>query len=446
MTNPSHQTEPQRLLKPLGAIAIIVGIVIGAGIFKTPSMVAGVTGDIGWAISLWIAGGLISLAGALCYAELSTAYPHAGGDYHFLSRAFGKEVSFLYAWAKAMVINTGSIALLAFVFGDYMSQVIHLGPQSTAIWAIGIVLTLTLINIIGIHTSANVQTALTFLELAGLLAIVIAGLVVDAPAQASPAAFSSSPPMGLLGLALVFVLLTYGGWNEAAYISAEVRGGVKTIVPVIVISLGIITTIYLLVNLALIYGLGLKGLADSKAAAADLLGLAFGPMGQKVIGLFVAIAALTSINATMIVGARSNFALGRDWARLKIMGQWRADRGTPTLAYLVQALISLALIGFGLLQSDGFEAMVEFTAPVFWVFLLLVGIALFKLRLADPQTTRPFKVPFYPVVPLVFCASCAYLAYSSITYAASKSAVHISLLVMGVGILALLLLRRPAKT
>lgn len=441
--------EPQRLLRPLGAIAIIVGIVIGAGIFKTPSMVAGITGDAGWILSVWILGGLISLAGALCYAELSTAYPHAGGDYHFLSRAFGKNISFLYAWAKATVINTGSIALLAFVFGDYMTQVIELGPYSTAIWAVGIVLILTAVNLVGIHTSSSLQTILTILVIVGLAAIVVAGFSVAGPAQANPAWFSSSPPLGLLGLAMVFVLLTYGGWNEAAYISAEVKGGVKAIVPVIVISLLVVACVYLLVNIALVKGLGVKGLAESKAAGAELLGLAFGPWGQKTLGLFVALAALTSINATMIVGARTNFALGRDWARLRIMGQWQGERGSPTLAYLIQAGISLLLIGFGTLQNDGFETMVEFTAPVFWAFLFLVGISLFLLRVKDAETPRPFRVPLYPFTPIVFCLSCAYLTYSSITYAVSKSAVHVSFLVMALGVVAVLLLnirRRPQPT
>lgn len=436
----SASNGPQRLLGPLGAVAIIVGIVIGAGIFKTPSMVADITGDVGWAMGLWVMGGLISLAGALCYAELATTYPHAGGDYHFLSRAFGKHVSFLYAWAKAMVINTGSIALLAFVFGDYMTQVIRLGEHSTALWAVSIVVTLALINIVGIHTSANVQTLFTALELSGLIAIVIAGLVVSAPPEAIPPLFEKTPPLGLMGLALVFVLLTYGGWNESAYISAEVKGGPKAIVPVIVTSLAVITVIYVLVNLALIYGLGLKGLAESKTAGADLLGLAFGPIGQKAIGLFVAIAALTSINATMIVGARTNYALGRDWSGLRGMGQWREDRGSPTLAHLVQLVISLALIGFGTLQTDGFEAMVEFTAPVFWIFLFMVGVAVFVLRTLDGKTHRPFRVPLYPFIPLVFCASCAYLAYSSIAYAQVKQSLHISLWVMLIGVVALAIL------
>jgi len=433
----------EKLLSPIGAVAIIVGIVIGAGIFKTPSMVAGITGDVGWALTIWVNGALISLMGALCYAELATTFPHAGGDYHFLTRAYGKNVSFLYGWAKAMVINTGSIALLAFVFGDYMTKVLPLGANSTIYWAALIVITLTLINIIGIHTSARIQTLLTIFEVLGLVAIIVAGFGIfgaPLPAVDNPPLFSSNPQLGMLGLGMVFVLLTFGGWNESAYISAELKGTSKTIVTVIVASLAVITVIYLLVNLALINGLGLKALASSKAAPADLLGLAFGPIGEKLLGLFVAIAALTSINATMIVGARTNYAMGEDWQGLSKMGQWESSRGSPSVAYLVQGIISLALVGFGALQSDGFEAMVEFTAPVFWIFLLLVGLGLFILRYKD-DSVRPFKVPLYPITPLIFCASCAYLAYSSIMYAHSKGAVAISMYVMLAGLVALIFLR-----
>ncbi|PHY07873.1 MAG: amino acid permease [Alcaligenaceae bacterium] len=430
---------PTKQLSAFSAIAIIVGIVIGAGIFKTPSMVAGVTGDAGWLIVAWVLGGVISLAGALCYAELATTYPHAGGDYHFLARAFGKPASFLYAWAKATVINTGSIALLAFVFGDYMSKVIDLGAHSTALWAIGIVVAMTLINLIGLHAASWVQTCLTMIEVTGLLCVVVAGFVLSGEAPASPALFSSSPSLGMFGLSMVFVLLTYGGWNEAAYISAEVRGGKRAIVPVIVISIMLLTLIYLLFNIAVLAGLGLSGLAGSKAVAADLMGKAFGPWGEKALGVFVAVSALTSINATMIVGARTNYALGRDWPALRFMGNWHAGRGSPVAAYCVQSLLSLALVGLGIWQTDGFEVMVEFTAPVFWAFLFLVGVSLFVLRVKDPEVERPFKVPLYPLTPVLFCLTCAFLTYSSVTYAMSKGAVYISLLVMAVGVVALVI-------
>ena len=174
---PVAPAAPRPLLRPADAIAIIVGIVVGAGIFKTPSMVAGVTGDVGWLVVAWVLGAIVSLAGALCYAELATAYPHAGGDYYFLTRAFGRHTSFLYAWARSTVINSGSIALLAFVFGDYMSTVLSLGPASGALWAAGIVIALTLLNIAGLRASAGTQKLLTLIEVGGLLAVAVAGFL-----------------------------------------------------------------------------------------------------------------------------------------------------------------------------------------------------------------------------------------------------------------------------
>ena len=437
--------QPLRLLHPFSAIALIVGIVVGAGIFKTPSLVAGISGDAGWALVLWVVGALISIAGALCYAELCTAYPNAGGDYHFLQRAFGRDLSFMYGWSRATIINTGSIALLAFVFGDYMSTLLPLGAYSSAIWALGVVVLLTLVNVAGLNASSRVQTLLTVLEVLGLLAVVVAGFWVDAPASGAISWFVQAPAPAQWGLCLVFVLLTFGGWNESAYVSAELRGGPRTMVWVIVASMAALTAIYLLVNLALLMGLGLKGLASSKTAASDLLGLAFGPWAHKALGLFVAIAALTSINATMIVGARTNFAVGRDWNALRKLGQWQLQLGSPRQALWMQALISIALILLGTQEADGFSAMVEFTAPVFWGFLFLVGLSVIWLRQTDGQTERPFKVPLYPLLPLIFCSACAWLTYSSITYAISQKAIHVSMWLIASGVLALLVLRWREK-
>lgn len=438
----SESAQPARLLAPLAVIALIVGIVIGAGIYKTPSMVAGISGDTGWALSIWVLGALISIAGALCYAELCTAYPHAGGDYHFLRRAFGRDLAFLYAWARATIINTGSIALLAFVFGDYFSTLWSLGSHSSALWALFIVIALTLVNIAGINASSGMQIVLLSLEVLGLVAVAVAGLFFGDPAApATLTWFEKSPSAGALGLALVFVLLTFGGWNESAYVSAEVRGGPRVMVGVIIVSMLVLTAIYLLVNVALMFGLGQAGLSGSKTAASSLVGMAFGPWAEKALGLSVAVAALTSINATMIVGARTNFALGRDWSSLHALGQWQTRAGAPRKALWVQAGISIALVLLGMQEGDGFSAMVEFTAPVFWGFLFMVGLGLMWLRRADPSTPRPFKVPLYPVLPLVFCAACAWLTYSSIGYAISQKAIHVSGWLIASGVVALLVLR-----
>ncbi|MFM7972585.1 MAG: APC family permease, partial [Betaproteobacteria bacterium] len=332
-------------------------------------------------------------------------------------------------------------ALLAFVFGDYMSTLWNLGAYSSAAWGLGIVVALTVINWVGLNASVRLQTLLTALELLGLLAVVVAGLF--APASPSPVIdwFVQAPAPAQWGLCLVFVLLTFGVWNESAYVSAEVRGGPRAMVRVIVASMAVLTVIYLLVNWALLQGLGYEGLSHSKTAASDLLGQAFGPWAQKALGLFVAIAALTSINATMVVGARSNYALGGDWQVLHRLGRWHAHNASPRVAFGFQALVAIGLILLGTQEADGFAAMVEFTAPVFWSFLLLVSVAVIWLRQRDRATDRPFNVPLYPFTPLVFGAACAWLAYSSITYAISRQAIGVSMWLMASGVLAWSLLR-----
>lgn len=438
MTRPA---QPLPLLQPVAAVALIIGIVVGAGIFKTPSLVAGISGDAGWALVIWAVGALMSVAGALCYAELCTAYPHAGGDYHFLQRAFGRDLAFLYAWSRAVIINPGSVALLAFVFGDYMTSLWSWGAHSSAIWAVAVVMGLTAINLVGLRASSRLQTLLTGLELLGLLSVVAAGLWVLPSPGSSTIGFGSMPSPGQWGLCLVFVLLTFGGWNESAYVSAEVRGGARVMVGVILISIAVIAALYLSVNAALLLGLGVEGLRDSKTAASDLLGLAFGPKAQQALGLVVAIAALTSINATLVVGSRSNYAVGRDWPALEGLGRWNERSGSPVTGLCLQAGVSLALIGLGTQQADGFAAMVEFTAPVFWAFLMGVGLAVMRLRRVDAQAPRPFKVPLYPLMPLVFCATCGGLVYSSIGYAVSQEAVHVSLLLLATGVLGLWVLK-----
>ena len=216
----SPVATPRTTLGATEAVAITVGIVVGAGIFRTPSLVAGAASSEASVLLAWAAGGVISIIGALCYAELAAAYPHAGGDYHFLTRAFGKRLAFLYAWARLSVIQTGSIALLAYVFGDYASQLFSLGPYSSALYAAGLVVLLTALNWIGVQAGTRAQNLLTVLEVLGLAAVVVAGLIV------APASVANLPPPSettAFGLIMVFVLLTFGGWNEAVYVSAELR-------------------------------------------------------------------------------------------------------------------------------------------------------------------------------------------------------------------------------
>ena len=429
---------PKPALSLTDALALIVGIVVGAGIFRTPSLVAANVNSEGMFLTAWVLGGIVSVVGALCYAELTTAFPNTGGDYHFLGKAFGKRIAFLFAWARMSVIQTGSIALLAFIFGDYVSQIYSFGPYSSVIYAAMVVVFLTGINIGGLILGTWTQKVLTIVEVSGILVIIIAGFFfVPDTVGGGASQINASGQTGSLGLAMVFVLLTFGGWNEAAYISAELRSGRKNMAKALVLSIFIITALYLLINLAYLHSLGLNGMSKSEAVAGDVVRVAFGETGVFLIGVLVAVSALTSANATIFTGARTNYALGRDFKAFTFIGKWNPRASAPVNAFIVQGLISLALIGLGLITRNGFETIVEYTAPVFWFFFLMVGFSLFILRYKEPDAERPFRVPLYPVTPIVFCITSAYLLYSSVVYTGLGALVGIGVLLAGVVVLVL---------
>jgi APA family basic amino acid/polyamine antiporter len=433
---------PAPTLSVFDATMITVGIVIGAGIFETPVLVAGIAGSPMPMLIAWVLGGALSFIGALTYAELATTYPSAGGDYTFLTHAYGKSVSFLFAWARSTVICTGSIALLGFILGDYLTRLLPIGPHSSALYAAGAVLLLTVVNLVGLRGSSRMQNALAIVEIGGVVAVALAAFTLGDGAAPAIATEGASTGTTAFGLAMVFVLLTYGGWNEAAYVSAEVRGGPRAVLRTLILSIAIITAVYLLFVVGILHGLGFAALQSSRAVGVDVAERALGPVGAQIIGLLVAVSALTSMNSTMIAGARSNYSVAHDWPALRFMGSWQGRRSTPAMGFVVQAGIALALIGFGALEKDGFSAMVEFTAPVFWLFFMLSGVALFVLRRRDPAAPRPFRVPLYPVLPLAFVLSCAYVFYASVRYAQTQHATYIAFAVMLSGVIALLLLRR----
>jgi amino acid transporter len=426
---PTAETHPRAVLGLRDAIGLIVGTIVGVGIFRTPSLVAEHAGSTSVALLAWLAGGLVSLLGALCYAELASTYPNTGGDYHYLTRAFGRRLGFLFAWARLSVVQTGAIALLAFVLGDYATETLRLGPWGSPLCAGIIVILLTATNIIGVRQGATTQNVLTAIEVAGILLIALAGLAVEPAAGGTSAGAPASP--GTFGLVMVFVLLTYGGWNEAAYLSGELRDPARTMVRALVWSLALVTGLYLLLNWTFLSTLGVAGVAGSKAVAADVVHMALGPESARLASALVVVAALTSINAAIFTGARSSYAVGRDFGALAFLGRWHPLTRTPVNALLTQGAMALALVGLGSLTRNGFETMVEYTAPVFWLFLCLTGIALFVLRRRDPVRPRPFRVPFYPLTPLLFCLTSGYLVYSSLAYTGLGALVGVAVLAAG---------------
>jgi amino acid transporter len=410
--------RPVRQLGLFDAVCIMVGIVIGVGIYESPPRVAANVSGPTSLLLVWALGGILAFVGALCYAELATAYPRSGGDYVYLTRAYGSWVGFLYGWAELLVIRTGSIAAMAFVFSDYMTRLAPLGPRSPVVYAAIIVALLSLVNVLGVREGKWTQNALTVAKVLGLSAIALIGLL--SPFDGGPQRASAAASSGSFALAMIFVLWTYGGWNENAYVAAEVKDPEPNIPRSLLLGTGLVTLIYVGINWVFLYGLGFDKLRSSQAAAADLLAAPFGDVGARLMVIFVAVSALGAVNGQIFTGARIGYALGRDHPVMSRLGVWSPRFGTPAWALVLQAIITLLLIaGFG--TRDGFETLVKYTAAVFWFFFLLTGVSLFVLRWKDRDRARPYSVVAYPLIPLLFCLSSAYMLYGSLSYAPVES-------------------------
>jgi amino acid transporter len=418
------------------SVALVVGVVVGAGIFRLPSLVAGELGDETLVMAAWVAGGVISLIGALCFAELSTAFPHAGGEYHFLSRAYGRGCGFMFAWSRITVVQTGSIALLAYIFGDYAAQLLPIGPHGAALYAAASVLLTTGLNIAGIRQTATVQKILFVTTLVGLACVIATGLFAQSPSDTVQTAPNPGDGAGSFGLAMVFVLLTYGGWNEAAYLSAEVRDHRRNTARMLIVSVCLITVLYVTANLAYIEILGIDGMMASDAVASDLMGAVFGEWGARFISVLVLFVLLASINVTTLTGARTTFALGYDFRLFRIFRRWSDEGSAPVTALVLQAAIVLGLIVMGALDRSGVETLIDYLSPVFWLFFLLTGVSLFVLRRHAAAANGAFRVPFYPLTALLFCLASAYLLYASLRYTGTGAAAGLVVLLSGLPVYA----------
>jgi APA family basic amino acid/polyamine antiporter len=420
---------PRASLSTLDAAAMLVGIVIGIGIFKTPSLVANFVPDENFFVGMWLLGGLVTFVGALCYAELGSARPSAGGEYQFLKDAYGPKVSVLFAWARCSVIQPGAIAAVAFVLGDYANVLFNLGPYGPAIYALLGVLLITAVNFVGTMQGKQAQLVLALLTVAAVLVVAVAGLfageVVRAPAQPKEFAW------GAVGLSMVFVLLTYGGWNEAAYLSGELKDVQRNMARALMLGVAVIVALYLLTNLAYLHVLGLDGLRKSNAVGADLMKIVAGQNGAIILSLVVTCTALSTLNGTIFTGARSYYALGRDVSIFKRLGIWEERGQTPANGLIVQGLISIVLILFGSTTRDGFEHMVAYTAPVFWLFMFLVAISVIVFRMREPARELPYRVLLYPLPPLILAAACAWMFYSALVYAGWGSIMGVVVLAIG---------------
>ncbi len=444
MTATPHR-GPRRQLSIWHAAAVCIGMVIGSGIFRTTPVAAQNVSSGSMLLAAWLAGGVVSLVGALCFAEMAASFPDAGGDYFFLYRAFGERAAFLFAWSRFAVVHTGSIALLAFVFGDYLSEIVPLGPYGSAIFATLIVVALVVLNLAHVRFGMHAQVLLLSLVLAGLLAVGVGGVWIALhgvpPIDESTPVYAAGGPH--MGFALVFIFLAYGGWSDAATLSAEMRDETRGITRALILGMLAVTVLYLFANWAYLRVLGHAGLARSVAPAADLMLRAFGPAGQVLMVTAVSITSITSMNALMIAGARTTYAAARDTPALGRFAGWHAQRGTPPAAIVGVGLCSLALVGVGTATREGFATIVDYLSPVYWGFLTMSGIAVIVLRVRHPRVPRPFRVPFYPWVPLVFVATSLYVFCWSLATFGVGAILSVSVLAAG-AVLMLVLERRSA--
>jgi len=426
---------PKQVLSVPDGVFLVAGMVIGVGIFKLPGLVAMNAGNATQFFLAWVVGGIACLCGALVYAELASRHPETGGEYTFLRRGFGEGAAFVFAWARMTVIQTGAIAAVAFVFGEYASQIVSLGPASPAIWAVIGVVVLTGLNLAGTLQSKTLQKVMEILLITALGVIAIGGIALGSAPAAQPQASG-----GAFTLMMIFVLYTFGGWNEGAYLAGEVREARRNMVKVLAGGIVLVTVLYLLVNWGYYRALGLSGLKDSKAIGVDTMKILAGDKAALLVALVVCVSALTTMNAAIFTGARTNWALGRDYRLFAFLGNWRESGSTPANALIVQLVIMLILIWAGSLTRDGFEAMVAYGLPVFWTFLFLTGLTLFIFRRRN-EPAPVFRTPLYPVVPAAFLAMCAFMMWSSFDYVANSpygpkfgTLVLAGLIVMALGI------------
>ncbi len=418
-------------LSVIDGICMIVGLVVGAGIFRAPSSVAGQTIGPGAMMGAWLLGGVIAACGAICYALLARMYPDSGGEYTYLRASYPVPVSFLFVWARIAVLQTGSIAATAYIFGDYASNMLSLGPYSPVLYAFAAVAGLTLINILGLQLGKWTQNILTVVKVLGLVLIVGAALLVERAAASTPAAEASAVPA--FGLAMVFVLYTYGGWNEAAYLAGDVRKGPAGLAAVLAVSIGIITLIYLAVNAAYVRVLGFEGLQASTAPASDVMAAAMGTLGSVFVSVLTAIAALGTTNATIFTGSRAIHALGANHPSLRRLGTHHVRWGTPTTAFALQGAVALSLVlvsgMLGEKGRHGFEVAVEYTAPAFWTFILLVALVAVSKAIHTVRR-RILALPLL-VASLIFLGMCGYMLYSSLAYTGIGALLGAGIVVLG---------------
>lgn len=422
-----RDTGYDRRLGTFDATMVVVGAIVGAGIFLNPAIVAQRVGTSGAVLAAWALGGAIAVVGALCFAELGARLPRAGGGYVYLRDAFGPLPAFLYGWTQLLVINTGGIAAVAITFASYSADVGGLPDAWIKPLAVGAIVLLSGVNAAGVRFGSWVQNAFTLLKLAALALLVGAGVLLWArhggfPAEgAASAAEPGSGGVLAMGTALVAVLFAYGGWQHANNIAEEIREPERRLPIALLVGVAIVVIVYVSANAAYLAALGPGGLAASSAPAADALRSAFGPWGGRVIAVGVACSTFGILNVFIMAAPRIYQAMAADGAFFASVARLSPRTRTPATGIWIQMVWAVLLA-----LSGTYGQLLDWVVFGDWIFFGLIVATLFAYRARDaassaagapaaaPEGAPRFRSPLYPLLPALFVAAAAFVVYSSV--------------------------------
>jgi amino acid transporter len=381
---------------------LVIGCIVGVGIFRTASSIAAHLNSPLLILALWVFGGLLSLCGALCYAELASMFPTSGGDYVYISEVYGRFWGFLFGWTKLFIERTGTIAILGFVFAEYASRVVPYDGALLRWVAAGAILLLTAINVAGIRWGKYVQNVFTALKIVALISIIAAGTSAATaqntvnPSWALPLVDGSL--LQAMGVALVFVLWTYGGWTEAAYVAEEVKDPTHAVPRAIIQGVVLTTLLYLLVNWSYLLFVPIETLPETPLVASRVMQDALGTTGSLFIAWMVACSAFGALNGYILTGGRILYAMGKDHALFERLGSVHQTFHTPALALWANAGIAI-----GLVFTKTFDQIMIYSTVVISGFFAMAVFGVIILRRTKPRHPRPYRAWGYPLTPILFC-------------------------------------------
>jgi APA family basic amino acid/polyamine antiporter len=413
---------------------MVVGGIIGSGIFLNPSVVAQRAGTGGLTIAAWLTGGVVAVLGAFIYAELGGRHPEAGGGYVYLRDAFGPLPAFLYAWTLLLVIATGAIAAVAMTFASYAAAVTSLPVTVITPVALGSIVLLTLINILGVKPSSVMTSLFTLLKLAALGLLIVAGLAAGIGHSVLPAPMLAPPVHGAISMsfagALVPVLFAYGGWQQANFVAEEMVDAPQNLPRALLWGVGIVVVVYLLANVVYLKVLGVGGLADSTAPAADTMQVLFGPAGRTFIAVGIALSTLGFLNLAICANARVYQAMARDRIFFDAFARLHPRFRTPVVALAAQGAWAVVL-----LLSGTYGELLDYVVFGDWIFFGLTATTLFYFRRHDAQAgaKQPeFVTPAWQLSVLLFVGAAIYVVAGSIRASPGNALRGAALILLGV--------------